>query len=177
MRKSREMMMSYEICMIEYNLVFIVETHETHEVAEHRTYILNEWNKNDRVRYFYRPKPSDRLVSPSIKDLKALGEESMMLPQEYSKEELYDGLVSKFGTDTQMVVATEECSELIKEISKILRMRMTTPARTPSVEYIAEEIADVSIMCEQLTRMFGLGGDVERFKVQKLERIKKLLAE
>jgi hypothetical protein len=56
-------------------------------------------------------------------------------------------------------------------------MRMTTPARAPSVEYIAEEIADVSIMCEQLTRMFGLSGDVERFKVQKLERIEKLLAE
>jgi NTP pyrophosphatase (non-canonical NTP hydrolase) len=169
--------MSYEICMIEYNLMFIVETHETHEAAEHRTYILNEANKNGRVRYFYRPKPSDHLASPFIKELKELGGESTMLPHEYYKEGLYDGLVNKFGADTQMVVATEECSELIKEISKILRMRMITPACTPSVEYLAEEIADVSIMCEQLTRMFRISNAVENFRDKKLERISKLLEE
>jgi len=167
--------MAYDICRIENGLVFIAETYDTHEVAEHRTYILNETNKSEADIYFYRHRPSEILRNPAIKHF-SLGEELYILPEE-SKEDMYDRLVEKFGTRTQMIVATEECSELIKEISKILRLNLEKPDYVPSYEYLAEEIADVTIMCEQLVQMFGINSDVEKFKIQKLERIEQLLAE
>lgn len=72
--------------------------------------------------------------------------------------------INAFGRETQMVVATEEMSELQKEICKVLR-------GLGSEDHIAEEIADVEIVVEQLKIMFNNFEQVARWKRRKLDRL------
>lgn len=82
-----------------------------------------------------------------------------------NKEEFYKKLIKHFSAEQQQTVAIEELSELIKEICKHQR-------GTGNVHHIAEEIADVTIMLEQLIIMFGCSAEVELLKEQKLQRTK-----
>ena len=61
-------------------------------------------------------------------------------------------------------MAIEEMSELAKELCKRCRGR-------DNVEAIAEEIADVEIMLQQMVMMFDCAGQVETFRRYKLERL------
>lgn len=82
-----------------------------------------------------------------------------------NKEEFYKKLIKHFSAEHQQTVAIEELSELIKEICKHQR-------GMGNVHHIAEEIADVTIMIEQLIIMFGCSAEVELLKEQKLQRTK-----
>lgn len=82
-----------------------------------------------------------------------------------NKEEFYKKLIKHFSAEQQQTVAIEELSELTKEICKHQR-------GTGNVHHIAEEIADVTIMLEQLIIMFGCSAEVELLKEQKLQRTK-----
>ena len=75
-----------------------------------------------------------------------------------------------FGGRMQIVVAIEEASELQKELCKSLRGRAT-------VANIAEEIADVQIMLEQMIMLFECQNSVEMFRQEKLQRLEKRIAE
>jgi len=66
------------------------------------------------------------------------------------------------------VIATEEMAELIKELSKNFRGQ-------PNRDAIAEEIADVSIMLEQLCMIYDIKNAVEVWKRRKLARLEKRL--
>lgn len=79
---------------------------------------------------------------------------------------VYQQLINKFGTKNQCIVAIEELSELQKEICKQLR-------DIGNLENLAEEIADVEIMLEQLKIMFECDVLVEVRKKRKINRIKK----
>jgi NTP pyrophosphatase (non-canonical NTP hydrolase) len=79
------------------------------------------------------------------------------------KTRLYNIYIDKYG-DTQKVVAIEELSELIKELSKDLR-------GNKNVENIAQEIADVTIMIEQLTLIYDIAAEIEDWKQIKLARM------
>lgn len=68
--------------------------------------------------------------------------DKMVLDQE--NIELYEKLFRK-GWHKQIIVAIEEMSELQKELCKMLRN-----SNADNIEHIKEEIADVSIMLEQL---------------------------
>ena len=74
-----------------------------------------------------------------------------------------------FGKRNQFVVAIEEMSELIKELTKNLR-------GADNIGSIAEEIADVEIMLDQIKLMFCMIQTVRNmreFKICRLaERIK-----
>lgn len=72
------------------------------------------------------------------------------------------------GYILQKTVAVEEMSELTKELVKDLR-------GIADEKHIAEEIADVEIMLEQLKIIYNNSDIVEKFKVAKLERILKNL--
>ena len=63
--------------------------------------------------------------------------------------DVYLEAIKTFGALPQMVIVMEECSELQKEISKIIREK-------GNLENLAEEIADVEIMIEQLKYMYKL---------------------
>lgn len=79
-------------------------------------------------------------------------------------EELYRLALDKFGVNTQLTVAIEELSELIKEICKMNR-------NIGHTDHLAEEIADVEIMCEQLRYIYNIDFDVDDWKKYKLNRL------
>ena len=86
-----------------------------------------------------------------------------------TNKELYEKAFNKWG-DKQLVVAIEELAELQKELTKALRGK-------PNRGNIAEEIADVEIMVEQVRQYFNLGLSVDVVKKHKLERLEKRLNE
>lgn len=65
------------------------------------------------------------------------------------KVELIKDLIATYGTHHQCDIAKEECSELIKEVSKLTRGE-------GNIQNLAEEMADVSNCIEQLQIMFGI---------------------
>lgn len=80
--------------------------------------------------------------------------------------ELYQKAIETYGEESQRRVAIEEMSELTKELCKWDRGHGNRL-------HIAEEIADVKIMLEQLTLIYGcddLINDWYDFKLERLER-------
>lgn len=69
-----------------------------------------------------------------------------------------------FGKELQVTMAIEEMSELTKELCKNSRGQENTT-------HIAEEIADVEIMLQQMVILFDCAGQVETFRRYKLERL------
>jgi NTP pyrophosphatase (non-canonical NTP hydrolase) len=82
--------------------------------------------------------------------------------------DVYLEAIKTFGALPQMVIAIEECSELQKEITKIIRKK-------GDLTNLAEEIADVEIMLEQLKLIFTLHGKVLEPKGEKIERLKQII--
>lgn len=84
--------------------------------------------------------------------------------------EICRAALEAFGAEAQMVMAIEEMSELTKELCKHRRGR-------DNVEAIAEEIADVEIMLQQMVILFDCAGQVETFRRYKLERLAERIKE
>ena len=76
----------------------------------------------------------------------------------------YAEAVRAYGKQSQLVMAMEEMSELTKELSKNLRGADNSKA-------LAEEIADVEIMLEQLKVIFRNRALVDRIRANKLVRL------
>ena len=81
-----------------------------------------------------------------------------------TRKEVYKRAIETFGADKQMVVALEELSELQKEICKCMRGNI-------NMEHMAEEIADVLIMVEQLQQIFLLQDPVGDQGGKKIARL------
>lgn len=75
-----------------------------------------------------------------------------------------------YGSALQIVVTMEEMSELQKELCKYLRGKYS-PAS------IAEEIADVEIMLEQMKMLFCRADDVRSVRGRKIERLRERIEE
>ena len=69
------------------------------------------------------------------------------------RKKVYQAALRKWGVGLQTMMAVEEMSELTKEICKIKRGKMDLDA-------LADEIADVTIMLEQLRDIYGLNDAV-----------------
>lgn len=82
--------------------------------------------------------------------------------------DLYKKLILKYGKEAQIIVAIEELSELQKELTKWLRGK-------GSIEHIAEEIADVNIMIQQLEFIFACSDETLKQCFLKIDRIKNLV--
>lgn len=78
---------------------------------------------------------------------------------------IYKEAIDLYGTDMQKTVAIEEMSELTKEICKNWRGNDNRAA-------IADEIADVTIMLEQLRIIYDLNEAVNDYMDAKIERLK-----
>lgn len=72
--------------------------------------------------------------------------------------------IAVFGREMQQIVAMEELGELIQEISKQLRGK-------GEPEHMAEEIADVRIMLDQLVIMHNLFKKVDEYREIKASRL------
>ena len=78
--------------------------------------------------------------------------------------------IETYGAESQLDIAIEEFSELIKEICKHKR-------HVDNTEAIIEEMADCYIMLEQMKTIFGLGSTVIRDVAdKKIKRLRSLLA-
>ncbi len=75
-----------------------------------------------------------------------------------------------FGAQAQVMMVIEEMSELTKELCKNGRGQENTT-------HIAEEIADVEIMLQQMVMLFDCAGQVETFRRYKLERLAERIEE
>ena len=96
-----------------------------------------------------------------------------MMGGEEKTEELSSNItlqlaIQVFGPDAQVNVAIEEMAELTDAICKLRRGRRT-------VENVAEEIADVEIMLEQLRMIYKCSDSVDAWKESKLQRLQKSL--
>ncbi len=78
--------------------------------------------------------------------------------------QVYTNALMVYGQRSQMVVAIEELSETQKELCKILRGK-------GDMEHLAEEIADATIMLEQLRYFLGLNEKVCRYMDEKVKRL------
>ena len=81
-----------------------------------------------------------------------------------TEQEVLKKALRKNGIDMQRAVAIEEMSELTKELCKSKR------GLDRRLE-IAEEIADVEIMLEQLKMYYVLHNEVQRIRVDKVARL------
>lgn len=82
------------------------------------------------------------------------------------RESVYRNALKVYGQQLQEVVAIEELSEVVKEVCKMQRGQ-------GSVGKLAEEIADATIMLEQLRMIYGINEEVCAFMDQKILRLKK----
>lgn len=89
------------------------------------------------------------------------------------KVNLYKQAIKSWGVLAQLDMVVEECSELIKAIQKAKRAG-TEKQRVICEMFIADEVADVEIMCEQVRQIFK-EQPFDKLKEQKLERLKKKL--
>ena len=92
---------------------------------------------------------------------------------EMSVEKKIRFIADYYPRSSQMGVAQEECAELIQAISKVRRLGINGE----TLDHMAEEIADVRIMCAQLVAILGLNEAVSRNIDQKLDRQMKRIME
>ena len=78
---------------------------------------------------------------------------------------VYERALATWGADAQIMMAIEEMSELTKELCKHHRGRENR-------EEIADEIADVTIMMEQLRLIFALDEKVREHMDMKVRRLR-----
>lgn len=86
------------------------------------------------------------------------------------RRQIYDRAVEQWGPEAQMIVALEELSECQKELCKVLRCK-------GDMEHLAEEIADATIMLEQMRHWFGLNEPVCRKMDEKILRLEQRLGD
>ena len=77
---------------------------------------------------------------------------------------VYSKALATWGDRAQMIVAIEELSECQKEICKIMRGGENFP-------HLAEEIADATIMLEQLRLIFNINDQVCEYMDAKVMRL------
>lgn len=82
------------------------------------------------------------------------------------RQVVYLKAIERFGPPNQMIKAIEEMSELTKVLAKILVM-----GGEVSLDELIEEVADVTIMMEQLRLMYNINDEVCEMMDGKVKRL------
>ena len=96
-------------------------------------------------------------------------------------QELLDKIINTWGEDSQIDIAIEEMGELIQALIKLRRAckdnvnAFTNEKVKEAADHVCEELADVSLMLEQLKRTIFPIKDVEKWEKIKIDRITKIL--
>lgn len=88
--------------------------------------------------------------------------------------EVYQEAIDCWGVEMQLLVAIEESSELAVAISHYMRSKSDA-----SLTDLAEEMADVEIMIDQLKYIFkdkGIESTIEQVKTEKIQRLQCFLS-
>ena len=81
----------------------------------------------------------------------------------------YKQAIDTYGVRSQKLMAIEEMSELTKEICKDFRGLLDR-------EHLIEEMADVTIMLDQMLLIYKISGEeVGLMRIKKVERLKERL--
>lgn len=91
---------------------------------------------------------------------------SALRAQQHRESGVYEQAIETFGPQAQTVMVFEEMAELQKELCKNARGEQNRAE-------IADEIADVEIMLEQMKVLHKCAAEVEQHWAQKLERLQK----
>lgn len=78
--------------------------------------------------------------------------------------QVYTNALIHFGKAAQLIVALEELSECQKEICKVMRGRT-------NLDNLAEEVADATIMLEQVREIFSINDLVCQKMDEKIQRL------
>lgn len=84
------------------------------------------------------------------------------------EKKLYQAILREYGEDAQIKMCIEECSELINALCKRFR------GRGKDADVITE-IADVTIMCQQMALLFGedeVKDEILRKQYRMIDRMK-----
>ena len=81
-----------------------------------------------------------------------------------TRDEILKKALQHYGANLQLIVAIEEMSELTKELCKVSRGE-------ENIAHIAEEIADVRIMLDQMEILFDCRKQLELMESEKLKRL------
>ena len=112
-----------------------------------------------------------RLAAKAIEDLDAQLDACIAEDINKTREnEIFLSALTKWGAGMQTVMVFEEMAELQKELCKSLRGK-------DNRGYIAEEIADVRIMLDQMEILHHCAEDVDVWRRVKLARLEKRLRE
>lgn len=84
------------------------------------------------------------------------------------RAKVYASALDTYGVTCQLMKALEELSEVQIEIHRILSGR-------PNVFHLAEEVADATIMLEQIRQLFGINEDVCKFMDAKVLRLQRTI--
>jgi len=87
--------------------------------------------------------------------------------EQSERREVYETALTKWGIENQLWMVTEECGELLSAIGKMRRERV-------SREDVITELADVTIMCEQIAQYMGYDDYTKEIE-RKIERLKNRL--
>lgn len=87
----------------------------------------------------------------------------------YDEQVLYENAIKLWGADFQKQMMVEECAELIKALMKEKRK-----INGSTKEQVISELADVSIMLEQMAILYGRDA-IEAEKQKKLERLRVMI--
>ena len=124
-------------------------------------------NKGMRIEYLYC---FSDFYQVSADWLLGLTDNPHREPQDGSVAALYHAALDKWGADAQTAMCVEEMSELTKELCKWKRGK-------DNFNEIAEEIADVEIMLEQMKLLHNVSALVETVKVYKRSRLRERVEE
>ena len=86
----------------------------------------------------------------------------------WTEKDLYERNIQYHGIEQETTIAMEECSELIKAISKCKRYGCVDKYR----DNLIEEIADVLIVINELQLIYDISdNDIENIKNTKMDRM------
>lgn len=124
--------------------------------------------EEDEVCFCCRTEEQDRIIFELEEEIKEL------LNIDLDREKVYIKALETYGEEAQINMVFEEMAELQKELCKYLRKK-DTRNKIDLIPSIAEEIADVEIMLDQMKLLFEIDNAVEKFKTMKVDRLKERL--
>lgn len=89
--------------------------------------------------------------------------------------EILQRAIDTYGADNQCLKAVEEMSELTKALMKIRFVKKAGVQYDIILDSIAEEMADVEIMLEQLHMIYQNDNKVNEYRQKKIERLERRL--
>ncbi len=96
---------------------------------------------------------------------------------------LYERAIAHFGEGTQLLKAMEESGELVQAVAKYTALPVPAMSDAEAehakqtINHLAEEIADVRIMLDQLEMIADCHDKVGRWKWKKIRRLRERIEE